>query len=71
MKTISNELRYFNLTSSEETSLLENLRAKRRAEAIDMAPLYGDSFASNLRTLGMHKEAAQVEALVKHIYKLS
>ena len=57
------------LTASEEANLLDGLRAKRRADAADMAPPLGLSFASRLRTLGMHREAAEVEAMVQRIYQ--
>ena len=57
------------LTASEEASLLDGLRAKRRADAADMAPSLGLSFASRLRTLGMDREAAEVEAMVQRIYQ--
>ena len=59
------------LTASEEASLLDGLRAKRRADAANMAPSLGLSFASRLRTLGMDREAAEVEAMVNHIYKIA
>ncbi len=58
-----------NLTASEEAGLLEGLRKVRRADAADMAPPLGLSFASRLRTLGMHREAAEVEAMVQRIYQ--
>lgn len=58
------------LTASEEVSVLEGLRAKRRAEAADMAPALGQSFVSRLQTLGMHREAAEVEAMIKRIRQL-
>lgn len=59
------------LTASEEASLLEGLRNIRRADAADMAPPLGLSFASRLRTLGMHREAAEVEAMVARVYQIA
>ena len=59
------------LTASEEASLLDGLRAKRKAEAADMAVPLGLSFASRLRTLGMDREADEVEAMVNHVYKIA
>lgn len=58
-----------NLTASEEVSLLEGLRARRVADAADMAPPLGLSFASRLRTLGMHREADEVEAMIERLYR--
>lgn len=36
-----------------------------------MGPLYGDSFAAALRTLGMDSDADKVEEMVKSIRKLT
>lgn len=52
------------LTKSEEASLLEGLRAKRRADAADLGSALGLAFASKLQALGMTREAAEVEAMV-------
>jgi hypothetical protein len=54
-----------------ETEILASLRAKRKAEAADMAPGLGLSFASRLRTLGLDKEANEVEIIVKRIHEIA
>jgi len=59
------------LTQSEQAALLNGLRYKRIVEAADMGPLYGDSFAAALRTLGMDSDADKVEEMVKSIRKLT
>ena len=59
------------LTQSEQAALLNGLRYKRIVEAADMGPLYGDSFAAALRTLGMGSDADKVEEMVKSIRKLT
>lgn len=58
------------LTQSERAALLQGLRFKRLVEATDMGPLYGDSFAAALRTLGMSSDADKVEEMVKSIREL-
>ena len=59
------------LTDSERAALLQGLRFKRLVQAADMGPLYGDSFAAALRTLGMDSDADKVEEMVKSIRKLT
>lgn len=59
------------LTDSERAALLQGLRFKRLVQAADMGPLYGDSFAAALRTLGMDSDADKVEEMVKSIHKLT
>lgn len=63
-------MNHLNLSVSEQVSVLQGLRAKRRAEAASMAPSLGLSFVSRLHTLGLHAEAEQVEAMVKRIYQM-
>lgn len=59
------------LTDSERAALLQGLRFKRLVQAADMGPLYGEAFASALRTLGMDSDADKVEEMVKSIHKLT
>lgn len=59
------------LTDSERAALLQGLRFKRLAHAAQMGPLYGEAFASALRTLGMDSDADKVEEMVKSIHKLT
>lgn len=59
------------LTASETAALLEGLRERRRKDAADIAPSFGLSFATRLRTLGMHADAERVERMVEEIYRLA
>jgi hypothetical protein len=59
------------LTASERADLLEGLRARRRADAADMAPPLGLAFASRLRTLGRHADADAVEKMAREIMSLN
>jgi len=55
------------LTDSDVVSLLEGLRAKRRAESADMAMAMGLALASHLDAIGMSREAGEVEAIVSRV----
>jgi hypothetical protein len=55
------------MTNSDKASLLEGLRAKRKAESADMAIAMGLALASHLDAIGMNREAGEVEAIVSRV----
>lgn len=55
------------MTASDKVSLLEGLRAKRKAESTDMAIAMGLALASHLDAIGMNREAGEVEAIVSRV----
>jgi hypothetical protein len=55
------------MTDSDKASLLEGLRAKRKAESTDIAIAMGLALASHLDAIGMNREAGEVEAIVSRV----